>query len=969
MKPLSVLVVHPAQALADRIADAIADAGHDVAVVPDGERAIDLFVQQPFDAVVVEMLLPGRDGGATIESLRWAPGGDQVGFVLTGTLGTAPDYLATIGERLGVAEVLAGTLDPRAIIEALPRAVFGGAAPAIYDPDRFTQDHGVATGATTMPGARTNRAPRRPRRPQGPAAPGPAATEMPRASPADPAGAERPASSMPPPSPQKPTSFAPTRHDRPPSSELVPAAVKPAAPRARTPTAGPTPRSFADRGADDELLTDVESHGGVWATQGGVHLGPPPSRGSAKPSGGSARGAAPVARGSAHEPVPLADGRLQTGPAPAVAGPHTGSDPLALGRDPEGDGVERQAAILDQSEDVLDGDLLHTPFPRLLHRIAEARSTGALLLSAPADERPTTTGESPKKLVFFRNGVPVLVESNLLHECLGQALARGGVISPEALSESVRRMRTGEGQQGTVLVAMGAITPHQLRDALEEQLRFKLFDLFAWPTGSFRFSPRIKPPPAAVMIEISLPEIVYRGIVHKVAGQRLLLLLQPHLDRFVVPDRDQLLRFLRATTLLREKNVVRALDGQRRLREILALGGKRPGAVAQLLYALECLGAVAFRDEAVPMIPTELATMSRLAAGGDESSDCPPEEAAQRAPNIPALREELTILLRKLRQGHYAEALGVPPAEPALARDAAQALLSRFSAIKEEGAAPREVRALAFEVCARIIHAQRILFGARTEIEDGARSAANGEPGLTPSSWPIEDLPRRPLPTDMPQLADRDRGEHRPATASQTAPPAAPIRVIPGHGRSSEPDGEAPPDPQPTRLEPSARRQPASAAEPARGHAGPGSSSVAGRSDANSPGGLDRQVERMYQAEHHFRRGERAHARGRAREALVAFDRAVSLCPSEGEFVAHLGYARYQAGGDDAAEAARAAEELAEGCRLAPRLDLTHLLHARVLLHRGDLAAARDAYEQALRANPSCQEALRELRSLHGRSV
>jgi tetratricopeptide (TPR) repeat protein len=129
------------------------------------------------------------------------------------------------------------------------------------------------------------------------------------------------------------------------------------------------------------------------------------------------------------------------------------------------------------------------------------------------------------------------------------------------------------------------------------------------------------------------------------------------------------------------------------------------------------------------------------------------------------------------------------------------------------------------------------------------------------------------------------------------------------------------------------------------------------------PDELDQRVQRLYQAERHFRRGDRALKRGRLADAVESFERAVELCPDEGEFLAHLGYARYQLanGGGGVSEAL---SDLERSCELAPKLDLTHLLRARVLRDRGDLDEARNAYEQALAANPDCQEALEGLRAL-----
>ena len=129
---------------------------------------------------------------------------------------------------------------------------------------------------------------------------------------------------------------------------------------------------------------------------------------------------------------------------------------------------------------------------------------------------------------------------------------------------------------------------------------------------------------------------------------------------------------------------------------------------------------------------------------------------------------------------------------------------------------------------------------------------------------------------------------------------------------------------------------------------------------------LDVHVDRMFEAERCFRRGNRCLARGEHRDALSAFERAVELCPDEGEFVAYLGWARYcvdPAGGRGTEAALR---DLERARSLAPDLHLTHLLHARVLDHSGRGAAALEAYREVLALEPAMEEALEAVARLGG---
>ena len=763
MKKLTVLVVHPESGLAQRIANDVRETGHDAVVVPDGERAIDRFIQEPADVIVVEMLLPGRDGGTTIESIRWAPGGAHVPAILLGTRGTPTKRLEEVGHRVGAFATLGGPLNDT-VVRSLLAGMSSSAAAATRVARSEELERSVSFESTTAQGNSAGRLPV---------------------------------------------------------------------------TAPVDPRAF-----DDEILTDADD----------------------ELSGGWSRG-----------------------------------DDLNAER--EGRDVEHTAKLADGAADAtVAGDLTQVPFPRLLHRMAVMRATGALVVASGTDARRTTTGESPKKVVYFRAGVPVYVQSNLVQECLGQVLARGGHISAQVLQESIERMRRGEGRQGAVLIAMGSLSPHQLRDALEDQLRVKIFDLFVWSAGRYSFSSRMRPPAETVTLEMSLGEIVLKGVVHRIPPMRLLGLLSPDLDRYVVPHLRRLRRFRDTPMVPEARALLHKLDGTQLLRSLLGESGGRPGAAAQLLYALHCVEAISF--EAAPQPVDPIAVVAGEAARGR---------------NLTVVREELTRLGRLLRDGRHAEALEVADGAGSEARERAAALAARYQPFTEPGAAPRELRTLALEVRARLAYV------GRPDTGPALRTVAAPDKA---SAW--EETPTR------------DEKRKRDEAAIPGTRPLA--HSEPSQDLNDEPSTEESPPPG----------------------SSPDSVSEWAPADYGDPRGLDERVDRLFQAERHFRKGEQALNRGQVAQAMAALARASELCPEEAEFLAHLGYARYQSAAGDPEVIARAMEELERSCRLAPKLDLTHLLLARVLDHRGDRTGARDAFERALAANPDCGEALEGLRSLAG---
>ena len=130
---------------------------------------------------------------------------------------------------------------------------------------------------------------------------------------------------------------------------------------------------------------------------------------------------------------------------------------------------------------------------------------------------------------------------------------------------------------------------------------------------------------------------------------------------------------------------------------------------------------------------------------------------------------------------------------------------------------------------------------------------------------------------------------------------------------------------------------------------------------AESQAELDTRVEKMLRAERFFRRGCRAASREDFATATQAFAHAVDLAPDEGEFLAHLGRSRLLGPEGDTA---LAIDELRQAATMVPKMEQVQLWLARALRDAGQLAEARDAYGNALAANPDSHAALEELQAL-----
>jgi two-component system OmpR family response regulator len=102
MEPVRILVVEDEPKLADLLARGLREEGHAADVATEGEQALWMAQAAPFDAIVLDVMLPGIDGFEVCRRLRasdvWAPvllltARDAVEDRVTGLDAGADDYL------------------------------------------------------------------------------------------------------------------------------------------------------------------------------------------------------------------------------------------------------------------------------------------------------------------------------------------------------------------------------------------------------------------------------------------------------------------------------------------------------------------------------------------------------------------------------------------------------------------------------------------------------------------------------------------------------------------------------------------------------------------------------------------------------------------------------------------------------------------------------------------------------------
>jgi CheY-like chemotaxis protein/curved DNA-binding protein CbpA len=125
--------------------------------------------------------------------------------------------------------------------------------------------------------------------------------------------------------------------------------------------------------------------------------------------------------------------------------------------------------------------------------------------------------------------------------------------------------------------------------------------------------------------------------------------------------------------------------------------------------------------------------------------------------------------------------------------------------------------------------------------------------------------------------------------------------------------------------------------------------------------------QKAVQAELQFQQGEVKLKRRDFTGAVECFQWAVKLYPGEGEYHAHLGWAKYLAEPNDRSVLKDALENVKKGAKLAPDREKPYLYLGRLYQAAGRADIAEKMFARCVQIKSDCVEALRELRLMHMR--
>ena len=234
------------------------------------------------------------------------------------------------------------------------------------------------------------------------------------------------------------------------------------------------------------------------------------------------------------------------------------------------------------------GDLAETPVGRLLLELCRDEETGVLYLARDSEE----------KAIHIRQGFVAFATSNRAEDNLTSFLLRRGVISLRDRDEVERRLLSNK-RAGTILREMGILSDDELVRFVSEQLREIVLSVFEWERGEWRFVSGDLPTLEGITLDRPVEELVLQG-VRRVRDWGRICEGCGGLDTVLRPVESPSAALVGIELLPDEGEVLAALQVPRKVGAICDTSGVPDFRVAQVLWALQMIGAVTRAPAAPP---------------------------------------------------------------------------------------------------------------------------------------------------------------------------------------------------------------------------------------------------------------------------------------------------------------------------------------------------------------------------------
>ena len=113
-----ILVVDDEQQIRRMLVTCLTRAGHEVIEAADGEEALQHYADEPVDLIVLDLLMPGKEGLETLMALRDDPERPKVIAISGGARSVGADFLP-VARKLGADMTLKKPFHNQALLDAI----------------------------------------------------------------------------------------------------------------------------------------------------------------------------------------------------------------------------------------------------------------------------------------------------------------------------------------------------------------------------------------------------------------------------------------------------------------------------------------------------------------------------------------------------------------------------------------------------------------------------------------------------------------------------------------------------------------------------------------------------------------------------------------------------------------------------------------------------------------------------------
>jgi tRNA A-37 threonylcarbamoyl transferase component Bud32 len=176
-------------------------------------------------------------------------------------------------------------------------------------------------------------------------------------------------------------------------------------------------------------------------------------------------------------------------------------------------------------------DLGHVSMLEVLLGVLERDETGVLFA-----ERSTGDDRSRKELYFVRGRLHHVASSHA-SELFGEYLVRRGKLTREELDMALAVLPRNQGRMGDTLISLGLVSPVDIFQAIREQGRDRVADLFMWKNGTASFYRGQEAQRVEFPLDLDLPSLILAGMEAAVPGESALERYRGRLHHVIGPGR------------------------------------------------------------------------------------------------------------------------------------------------------------------------------------------------------------------------------------------------------------------------------------------------------------------------------------------------------------------------------------------------------------------------------------------------